>query len=47
MTRSAATRARARSTSKTASGYIVAPATTEARMPAFNPNMWKYGLTIR
>ena len=30
-----------------ASGSIVAPAATDARIPAFSPNMWKYGLTMR
>ena len=30
-----------------APGSIVAPAVTEARMPALSPNMWKYGFTIR
>ena len=44
---SSATRARARSTSNTGSGNMAAPAATDARMPAFSPNMWKYGLTIR
>ena len=29
------------------SGSIVAPAVTDARMPALSPNMWKYGLTMR
>ena len=47
VTRSLSTVASTRSTSKTASGIMVAPALTAARMPAFNPNMWKYGLTIR
>jgi len=47
VTRSSATRASARPGSKTASGSIVAPAATDARIPAFNPNMWKYGLTMR
>jgi hypothetical protein len=36
-----------RSTSKTGSGSIVAPLATQARIPAFNPNMWKYGFTMR
>ena len=33
--------------SKTGSGSMVAPAATLARIPAFRPNMWKYGLTMR
>ena len=47
VTRSAATRASTRSTSNTGSGSIVAPAATDARIPALSPNMWKYGFTIR
>ena len=47
VTRSASTRESTASTSKTGSGSIVAPATTLARMPAFSPNMWKYGFTCR
>ena len=39
--RSSPTRASTRSTSKTGSGNIVAPAVIDARMPALSPNMWK------
>ncbi len=38
---SEATRASARPASNTGSGYIVAPAKVEARIPALSPNMWK------
>jgi hypothetical protein len=47
VTCSFAARASTASTSNTGSGSIVAPATSEARIPAFSPNMWKYGFTIR
>ena len=47
VTRSGATRASTRSTSKTGSGSMVAPLATLARMPALRPNMWKYGFTCR
>ena len=34
-------------TSNTGCGTIVAPLSSAARMPAFKPNAWKNGLTIR
>ena len=45
--RSRSTASSTDSASKTGTGCIVSPATSEARMPALSPNMWKYGLTIR
>ncbi len=45
--RSAAISSTTRSTSKTGTGTIVAPRMNEAINPALNPNVWKYGLTIR
>ena len=41
VTCSSATRARTVSTSNTGWGSIVAPLATQARIPAFRPNMWK------
>ena len=38
---SASTRANTRPASNTGSGYIVAPAAVQVRIPAFSPNMWK------
>ena len=45
--RSATTRCITVSTSKTAWGTIVVPVIRHARMPAFKPNVWKNGLTMR
>ena len=45
--RSASMSSTTRSTSKTATGSIVAPRMNDAIRPAFKPKVWKYGLTIR
>ena len=45
--RSSSTRRITAGTSNTGWGTIVAPFKRQARMPAFSPNAWKNGLTMR